>query len=267
MDSKRIAIACLAAVTMTLPGASRAVEITGKEVMRRYQVQDGAKDEVFDLKMTLVDPSGTERRRTATTSKKRRAGDAELYSRKIVFHDPPEMARSGVLTLENPSGDNDQWVYLPAYHTTRRIASENRRNYYMGTDFTYEDIYTWRLDDYEYGPVREESVAGSKCYVFETKPSSPALKKDSGYSKTVYWIDSEHYLVLKAEFYDRDGKLLKIHSGSKPVKVANDKFRVSHQEVENVTSKHKTLVDYDNFKIDSGLQDDLFTLRSLERGR
>jgi outer membrane lipoprotein-sorting protein len=243
-----------------------AAELTGKEVVRRYQLQDGAKDEVFDLKMTLVDSSGTERRRTATTSKKRSAAGSEVYSRMIVFHDPPEMARSGVLTIEKPSGDNDQWVYLPAYHTTRRIASENRRNYYMGTDFTYEDIYTLRVDDYEYSPVREESFGGSKCYVFEAKPSAPALKKDSGYSKTVYWIDSERYLILKAEFYDRDEKLLKIHLGSKPVKVG-DKFRVSHQEIENLSSKHKTLVDYENFKVDSGLPDDLFTLRSLERGR
>ncbi len=257
---------CLAALAVALPAGAMAADSAGREVMRKVQLQDGAQDEVFDMKMALVDASGTVRRRTATTLKKKRPGAAEVYTRLIVFHEPPEMAKSGVLTLENADRDNDQWVYLPAYHTSRRIASENRRNYYMGTDFTYEDIYTQKLDEYGYGPVREEEYAGTKCYVFETVPVGATLKKESGYSKTIYWIDAERYLTLKAEFYDRDGKLLKVHTASNPVRLGA-RYRLSHMEVQNVQNNHRTLVDYDDFKLDGGLADDKFTLRYLERGR
>jgi hypothetical protein len=35
---------------------------------------------------------------------------------------------------------DDRWLYLPATRKVRRIPASDRGDYFLGTDFTYEDI-------------------------------------------------------------------------------------------------------------------------------
>ena len=37
--------------------------------------------------------------------------------------------------------EDDQWLYMPAYgQKLKRIAGGNKKGYFMGTDFSYEDL-------------------------------------------------------------------------------------------------------------------------------
>src|SRR5688500_1119934 len=85
-----------------------------RDIMRRVLRDSRAADEAVDLVMELIDARGRVRRRATTIYSKKRTAEASM--RLIRFHEPPDLARSGILTIEHADRDADQWIYLPAYH-------------------------------------------------------------------------------------------------------------------------------------------------------
>src|SRR5687767_4980819 len=172
--------------------------------MRRVLRDSRANDEVVNVAMELVDATGRSRRRTATFHTKKRT--AEDSMRLIRFHSPPEFARSGILTIERSDGTSDQWIFLPAYHTSRRVPSANRGDTWMGTDFTYEDISDPKIEQYEYRTIGRERVRGVPCTLIEAVPSGKRLVAESAYGRTVSCVDVQESVALKVEYYDRAGR-------------------------------------------------------------
>src|SRR5688500_19657800 len=85
-----------------------------RDIMRRVLRDSRAEDEAVDIVMELIDSRGRVRRRATTIYSKKRSAEASM--RLIRFHEPPDLARSGILTIEHADRDADQWIYLPAYH-------------------------------------------------------------------------------------------------------------------------------------------------------
>ena len=210
MRIRQLLTAIIIGLIATCPDAGSAMD--AKEMMRRVERQNSAADEVVQVEMTLINASGRRHVRTATLYQKQKNDVDDM--RLIRFHTPPDMAKNGVLTIENNDRDNDQWTYLPAYHTVRRIAPSNRRDTYMGTDFAYEDVTDRKLDEYQFKILREEEYNANACVVIESIPTVPKLKKETGYSKTISWVDPVKYVILKEEFYGQNQKLFKVLTNS-----------------------------------------------------
>ncbi|MEA3415030.1 MAG: outer membrane lipoprotein-sorting protein [Thermodesulfobacteriota bacterium] len=51
---------------------------------------------------------------------------------------------------DDPDKDDDQWLYLPALKKTKRIASTDKSDSFMGSDLTYSDMTSRNLEDYDY---------------------------------------------------------------------------------------------------------------------
>lgn len=235
-----------------------------KEIMKRVERMSSARDEVVQVDMVLVDSRGRRRKRTSTlyTKQKSHVDDMRL----IRFHTPADLAKSGVLTIENSDRDDDQWMYLPAYHTARRIPSANRSDTYMGTDFAYEDIADRKIDEYQYRILKVDPYEGIECLVIESIPYDEKLKKETGYSKTIFWVDSEKSVIWKSVFYDKKGALYKTLI-SKNLKQYDEKYRFQHLTMHNVQKNHKTIVEFHDRRINTGLSGKIFTVRYLKRGR
>ena len=240
-------------------GADRA-----RELMRSVLRDGRAADEVVSVKMQLVDSTERVRQRTATFYTKKRT--AEDSARLIRFHTPAEFAGSGVLTIEHSDRDADQWTYLPAYHASRRVPSADRGDTWMGTDFTYEDITDPKIEHYEYRIIREERLGGVACTVIEAVPRQRKLTEESAYSKTVFWVDPAEAVALKIDYYDRSGRLFKtlLNSG---LRRFGHYRRWDRSEMHDVTRNHKTVLEFENRRIDRGLGDRYFEVHYLERER
>ncbi len=234
-----------------------------REIMRRVITQARAEDEVADVAMRLIDSKGRIRQRTATVYSKRASAQSDM--RLIRFFTPPDLADSGVLTLEHDDRDADQWLYLPAYHTSRRIASANRSDTYMGTDFSYEDITGPKIDHYQYRIVGKEILRATQCTVIETIPAETRLKKESGYQKMMYWIDPDKAMTLKVDYYNRSGTLLKTMENSN-LERAGNYYRWRKTEMHDLKRDHRTVLDFSNRRINQALSAQYFTIRYLERG-
>ncbi len=216
-----------------------------------------------EMKMTLVEGSRTWERTAVLFSKRQNeVDDFQL----IRFTAPPEMSGSSVLTREQHSSDDAQWVYVPAYHTVRRIPPSNRGDAYLGTDYFYEDVLDPRWDEYSYKLLGEAKVDDMECTQVETTPTSDKLLKSTAYSRTVYCVEPKLKVIVQQEFYDKSGKLLKRLVNSK-LKQYGPYQLWDYSVMENVQTKHKTITEILKREVDGDLDDNLFTQKALKRGR
>ena len=235
-----------------------------RDIMRRVLRDSRAEDEVVSVTMQLLDATGRVRRRTATFYSKKRT--AENSVRLIRFLTPPEFARSGILTVERSEGDADQWIYLPAYHASRRVPSANRGDTWMGTDFTYEDITDAKIEQYEYRTVGNDRVNGVACTLIEAIPRERKLVEESAYSKTVSCVDVEQSVSVKVDYYDRGGRLFKVLTNSRLLRLGKYR-RWELSEMADLKRNHKTVLEFGERKLDRGLSDEYFDVNYLERKR
>ena len=252
-------------VFLAAPAASPGAEetLSPGELMRRIIAAANADDEVVSIRMEL-DSGGQVRERTATLYSKKDA-DGNVM-RLVRFHTPDDLARSGILILDKGKEDPAQWLYLPAYHTSRRIAASNRSDTWMGTDFAYEDMSEPNVERYEYRYLDDERIDGVDYKVIEALPSDEKLQKDSGYSKTISWVDPVREVALKTDFYDREGVLAKRLQNSQ-LETVGGRHRWKVWEMSDLKRGHRTVLTFEERKINQGLDDSLFTVRFLERGR
>ena len=236
------------------------------ELMRRVQRQDTAPDEQVQFLMQLINASGQIRERTGTIYERQVSAGAVDEMRLIRYHTPADIKGSGVLTIEHPDRDNDQWLYLPAYHATRRIAPANRGDRYMGTDFLYEDIMREKIEHYRYRASGEDSVGGIHCVVLEAVAVAEQLARETAYSKKVIWVDPDRDLILRVEYYDREGRLFKRLTVTE-VETDAGRHRWRVVRMEDFVRHHATIMRYHGRKIGAGVPERYFTEQYLKRGQ
>ena len=235
-----------------------------REIVNQLLTRWRAQDELAEIDMELIDAGERVRKRTTTLYVKKRddGNDMRLFR----FHTPTDMADAGILTIEKDDGDSDQWLYLPAYHTSRRIASSNRGDTWMGTDFTYEDVTDPNTEQYEYRMLGEERIGDLDCRIIEAVPVAETLLRESGYSKLTYWVNTEKSVAPRVEFYDREGKLSKRRM-STTLRRHGEYYRWERWEMHDLKRDHLTVLTFTRREMDQGMSDRFFTVRFLERGR
>lgn len=130
----------------------------------------------------------------------------------------------------------------------------------MGSDFTYDDLGDRHPNDDNHTLLKEETLDGESCYVVKSIP-----KADYMYSKVITWVSKDKWIGKKKEFYDEDGKLLKILTVNKIEKIKNYHI-ITASEMHNVQKNHRTKMQLKNVKLDIGIDDNQFTERMMKRG-
>jgi len=87
--------------------------------------------------------------------------------------------------------------------------------------------------------LRAETLKGRPCYVVEI--AAPAGTDGAGfsYSNVLLWIDEQLQVVLRAEGYDRDKRLVR-RLWIKSLKKIDDKWMIKDMEVASFPSDHRT---------------------------
>lgn len=235
--------------------------LTGRDIMLRVDERPDGDDRKSTMRMTLINKRGRTRERTVLSMSKEYGKDSKSL---IYFQAPADVKGTGFLQYEYdaPSKEDDRWLYLPALKKVRRISGSSKGDYFMGTDFTYDDIGDRAVDEDTHTLLREEAVDGEKCWVIESKPKD----RDYMYSRTVGWIRQESLIAAKVEYYDKQGNLLKILTI--PDIRKQDGFWTSIKMVmDNIQKNHKTTIETTEVNYNVGLKDSLFRVSTLERGR
>jgi len=254
--AKVIALFCLILSIWSLNAFAH--PLTGKDIAQRVFDRDRGEDSYSRVEMILIDKKGKTRVREMIVERK---DYGKLTKTLFRFTSPADIEGTGFLSWENEDRDDDQFLYLPALRRTRRIVSSQKDMRFVNTDFTYEDLERRKVEKDHHRLLGTDKVNGYECWILESIP-----KKDSGsqYGRIVSWIVKEIYVPIKAEYYDKKGRMIKRFMVKKLEKIENI-WTEMDLEMADLKNNHKTQLIIKEVHYNTGLSDNVFTRRNLER--
>ena len=233
--------------------------LTGKQIIDKVYNRPNGDDQTSDLTMTLINKSGAQRVREI----KQFTMDFGDVEKSIMFFlSPADVKNTSFMnwTYDSDQSD-DQWIYLPALKKIKRISSDSKSDYFMGSDFTYDDLGDRKLEDDTHKLLREETLDGKLCYVVESIPKN----KEYMYSKTIVWVNKSNFIGVKKEFYDENEDLLKVLT-IKEIEEISGIWVIKNSEMKNIQNNHRTTIVLSNIQINAGMSESQFTERMMMRG-
>jgi len=163
--------------------------------------------------------------------------------------------------------DNETWLYLSALGKVKRISVRNSDDEetesasIFGTEMTTEDQETGKLDDYTYKLLGQGKFRGREVAVIESTPKPHRLSKSS-YGKTQSWIDTERYITLKVQMFDKYNNPIKKLEVGKVEKI-NDVWMGRSLTFFNTVSNRLTNMKLAAINFDMEIEEDFLTQRAL----
>jgi len=192
-------------VSLTL---SSLFAITGQEIAQKVHDRDEGDNSTSKMTMILIDKNGKKRIRNLKTHVKEKGEDKLKL---MFFLTPADVKNTAFLTYdyEDSSKDDDQWLYLPALQKVKRIASSDKSSSFMGSDFTYSDMTSRNVADYNYKIMKEKKVGGHMTWQMLVTPKSEKTVEETGYTKSIVFVRQDNFVIIQALNYIKAGKKLK----------------------------------------------------------
>lgn len=188
----------------------------------------------------------------------KRYNDGKYKSKSLLRFIKPDIIKgTGFLIWSHRSGGNDQWLFLPKIKTAKRIESKAKTQRFMNTEFSYEDLESFNQSDEQYFLHDEEDLNNQHCYIVEVIGHT-----QTQYKRRLVWIDSENWLLLRVEFYDKRNKLFKVLTISEYQNFENYSFSTK-LTMKNIQTGSQTVMDVSDIKYNIDLPDSYFTKDSL----
>ena len=238
-----------------------AQSLSGLEVAEKVHNRPDGDSRYCEMSLTLINKNGSKRVRNIKSYSKDYGQDRKTI---MFFLYPSDVKGTGFLTwdYDQANKDDDKWLYLPAMKKTRRISgSSSKTDYFMGTDFTYDDMGRRNLEEDTHTLLREETLNGHKCWVLQSSPK----KAGDIYTKRISWIRQDCLIPVKVEYYD---KLDKLHRQliADDIKQIDGFWTIGHMNMKNVQTKHETDLLFKSYQYDQPTSDNIFTVSQLEKG-
>lgn len=262
-------ITSLACTAQATPPDAEAI-ITRAYELRRVD------DQIATLTFTFSAPDKDEQRLVYTMVWKNMKGRDGYDDKTIFFTEYPANKRGtaylGWLASADSARQDDEWMYLPELHRTRRMA--HRDHDHDDEEFGRSllshqqlDPRPPQLDTHTY--IGEQEFAGRMHYLVASTPKKQ--EKHGGHhmghhmtARTVRWIDEDSYHIDRVQYYDDDDREM-LDMRIRWTRVGDYSLWKTVTAVDP-GSHATTTLDIKTIKINSGLQDRDFSRRNLERG-
>jgi len=264
---KRIFALIFTVLGLLYPVLLLAAEITGREIMEKVDARDDGDNMTMDVEMILIDRNDYERVRKIKAFSKDKGRDT---LRMQFFMEPAEVKDTAFLTYDYYSGekDDDQWLYLPELHKSKRIATSDKSSSFMGSDFSYADMTRLVLDEWRFKLLKENEVDGNKVWLVEALPASKTVEDRYGYTKSVLFVRQDINMVIRAVHWIKEGGKLKYMEIKKLTQV--DGIWVATEThmktTKNKLTLHRTVLHWRNILFNQPLNEDFFSVRQIEKG-
>ncbi|MFZ2725838.1 MAG: outer membrane lipoprotein-sorting protein [Methylococcaceae bacterium] len=216
------------------------VSLSGRQILDEVSKRHDKPYEFESQEVNLIDKAGN----TETREMNRYKRELNLQeTRHVLFFLAPSGIKGvSLLTWQHSATADDQWLYLPAYgKEMKRIAKGGRKNYFMGTDYTYEDLVSENRDKFNYERLPDEMLNGIKTFVIKAVATDTDLQKETGYSARKLWIAQDHFLLMQIDFFDTHQQLIKRQRNLEPVNIEGQVWRATKTEMEHFINQHKTV--------------------------
>lgn len=180
------------------------------------------------------------------------------YRARIRLQEPEEMKGTEFLIHAERGERNREWAYFPDLDLVREIAGKNEDDPFLGSDITYADLAGGaHLDDLRHRILGEKIVGADPCYVLEGVP-----RHRVAYGKLRGFIRKTDFAVVKAEFFDHEGALLK-EVLLTDVREIEGALLAHGIEVRSPAKDQRTVLAFSEVKLNQGLAPDAFTREAL----
>ncbi|HEX5105782.1 MAG TPA: outer membrane lipoprotein-sorting protein [Pirellulaceae bacterium] len=251
---------------MSVDARATGAEPNAHEIMEKNFFVSKLKSMKAEAYMVLTNDKGQKRERKSTSLVKLQPNgiDSKIL---VKFSTPNDIKGTSVLQIEHSEGDDDLWIYLPALKKSRRLVASNKKDSFVGSDFSYGDITLPKVDLYRHALLRSEAIDAQDCYVVESVPANETVKTNSGYSKKITWVRKDNFLETKVEYYDVAGRLLKTQRVKDHILIEPDTQRwfAKDREMTNHQTGHQTDFRFDKLEPGAKVDEALFSIRYLER--
>lgn len=239
----------------------------GDSIAQRINARDEGQSVSREVKMEMTDKRGKTRIRETRGYRKYYGSEKRTI---IIYRSPKNVKGTGFLTFDyaDAQQDDDQWLYLPAMRKVRRISASDRGDYFLGTDFTYEDIKLETrvsIVDYTRKTIGEDVVDEHHCLLVEVTPVNETVAKELGYSKGEVCVDDTIWIVRRSRVWDIQGNPLKTIY-NRDIKQVQGIWTVHRMLVENHKTGHQTVFTFSNVDYKTPVDDGVFSKGALKRG-
>ncbi len=237
-----------------------------RSIMEKVDARYDGDDRSSTMKMILTDKHGKRRIRNLKTYSLDRGDDTLKLS---FFLSPVDVKDTGFLNYDyGGKTDDDQWLYLPALHKTKRIASDDKTSSFMGSDYSYADMTDRELENYDYRLIKETEVRGNSCWVIESLPRTQKVIDDFGYTRSILFVRQDCHVAVRAVHWVKEGAKLKYMDIKKMKKIDGIQTPVElHMTTKKGKKKeHGTILVHSDIRYNKGLPENMFTVRQLEKG-
>lgn len=177
--------------------------------------------------------------------------------RLVKFDAPSDMKGTRVLVLSR----QQMWVYLPAYKKVRRVASHVKQQGFMGTMYSDEDMSTTYYSEVYDASTKSED--DSKIVLSLT----PKAGAQSGYAALEMDLRRDIMLPSEIRFFNAEGQHIKTESRPEYDCTEEVCTPKTMKMIDHTRSDAFTILEAQERRVNQGVSDGLFSVRSLERGR
>ena len=176
-----------------------------------------------------------------------------LEKQYINFTAPGDVAGMKVLMVEE-----DIWTFVPEFAKVRKIAAHAQAQGFLGSEFTPEDMVMAGLADHFEAQITGKN--GNETYL-ELKAKAGFT---SSWAKIELTIDKTKGAVTKIRYFDGSGNAVRVQTRSGWSKVGGKPFPTKIS-MKNLKTGAETKIKLSNIKVDQGVDDALFSKRTLLR--
>jgi hypothetical protein len=182
---------------------------------------------------------------------------------KLRFMAPADINGTALLNVSRKTGDDEQWLYLPSFHKTRRLGGAELGDRFVGSDLYYEDLKQRPVDDFKYTLLRSEKLPDGDCYVVEGLPASPEVAKESPYGKLQVWLRKDILFPVRVRSFDKNLKPMKEAEFKDVKRVNGEAYQADMTTIVDVQRKHRTIITVEDRQTKIPVADDMFSQHKL----
>jgi hypothetical protein len=178
----------------------------------------------------------------------------------IRFTEPAEVKGVALMIFSYTDRTSDEWMWTPALNRERRIATQDRRTRFFGTDFSFEDLEERDVGRYEYALDGEAPIDGTPCWRIDATPHEEVR---SQYTRSRLWIRTSDYTFAQVDNFAGD-TLIRRLSYSR-IAVVQGIATARSIDVRDVSRRSQTTLTLDTVTYHVPLDKNQFTLAALGR--
>ncbi|MDH5693259.1 MAG: outer membrane lipoprotein-sorting protein [Gammaproteobacteria bacterium] len=248
----------------------------GKEIVTKAYNLERVQDQISRMAFTFSAPNEGDKNLTFRVFWKNYDSSAEFASKVLFFAEFPPVEKDkvylGFLSAPLSNKKDEEWIYIPDLRQVMRLTAKSKRS---GAEAKEQDelfgksvLHRNHLDP-RHPELDTHKLAGSEMldgrdhYIVESTPKKTDLDAFP-YIKTVNWIDKENFTLRRVHFInERNANEVEMD-----ITWLNEKGKWIWKDVVGYKpkSKQKTSISVSKILVDVGLEDDLFSKRSMKKG-